>query len=129
VRARKPASRQEIADIVQEIIDARAVEGQLDESDLTLKDLRTIHRVFVEVLQGVFHPRINYPALATRRATGEVPAAKPPAPAPIVPPAEEDTPMAEVPRLRSSRLADPPPALAGTEAPELTPAAVRGEDE
>jgi putative nucleotidyltransferase with HDIG domain len=130
VRARKPSSRQEIADIVQEIIDARTLEGQLDESDLTLKDLRTIHRVFVEVLQGVFHPRINYPALATRRATGEAPAIKLPTPAPIVPPAEEDTPMAEVPRLRSSsRPTEPPPPLIGTDAPELTAAAVRGEDE
>ena len=105
VRARKPSSRQEIAEIVQQIIDARTIEGQLDESDLTLKDLRAIHRVFVEVLQGVFHPRINYPALATRRATSETPAVKPtaPVPAPIVPPAEEDTPLPEVPRLRNHR--------------------------
>lgn len=135
VRARKPSSRQEIAEIVQQIIDARTVESQLDQSDITLKDLRTIHGVFVEVLQGVFHPRINYPALVTRRTTGEVPAAKPPSvvptpPArpPIVPPAEEDTPMAEVPRLRANR-----PVENGTadsmDAPAPAAASVRGEDE
>jgi membrane-associated HD superfamily phosphohydrolase len=131
VRARKPSSRQEIAEIVQQIIDARTIEGQLDESDLTLKDLRAIHRVFVEVLQGVFHPRINYPSLPTRRATSEVAAVKPaaPPPVPIVPAAEEDTPMAEVPRLRSSRPPADESALSGAGAPELSPATVRGEDE
>ncbi|MFN8380261.1 MAG: HDIG domain-containing protein [Anaerolineae bacterium] len=139
VRARKPSSRQEIAEIVQQIIDARTVEGQLDESNITLKDLRSIHNVFVEVLQGVFHPRINYPALATRRTTtGEVPAVKPPAPTPAptpipVPPivaaAEEDTPMVEVPRLRVNRVPENGASRESSDEPVPAPTTVRGEDE
>ncbi len=63
VRARKPANKAEIAEIVESIIDSRMRGGQLDESDLTLKDISTTRDIFVEMLQAVFHPRINYPSL------------------------------------------------------------------
>ncbi len=131
VRARKPSSRPEIAEIIQQIIDARIAEGQLDESALTLRDLRTIHRVFVEVLQGVFHPRINYPALATRRTTAELPAIKPAAlttPAAPLLPVEEDTPLADVPPLKRTRQVEPVVA-SPKDAQEMTPPSMRGEDE
>ena len=62
IRARKPANKQEIVDIVNQIVDARMRDGQLDESGLRLNDIRTIRSTFVDMLQGVFHPRINYPA-------------------------------------------------------------------
>lgn len=62
VRARKPTNKQEIQDIVQQIIDARMRDGQLDECDLTANDIKTVRNIFVEMLQAVFHPRINYPA-------------------------------------------------------------------
>ena len=62
VRARRPSNRQEIADIVQEMIDARMRGGQLDDSGLTLNDIKAIKAIFIEMLQAVFHPRINYPA-------------------------------------------------------------------
>lgn len=61
VRARKPANKQEIAEIIQQIIDARMRDGQLDDSHLTTNDIKTIRNIFVEMLQAVFHPRINYP--------------------------------------------------------------------
>ena len=61
VRSRKPTKKQEIAEIVQHIIDGKIQSGQLDESGLTLNDLNTIRRIFVDMLQAVFHPRINYP--------------------------------------------------------------------
>ena len=65
VRARRPSSKQEIHDIVQGIIDARNRSGQLDDSGLTSNDIKTIRSVFIEMLQAVFHPRINYPSPAT----------------------------------------------------------------
>jgi putative nucleotidyltransferase with HDIG domain len=71
VRARRPTSKQEIADIVQEMTDTRMRGGQLDDSGLTLNDLKAIRAIFIEMLQAVFHPRINYPA-------GEHPAQKSP---------------------------------------------------
>ena len=37
------------------------LEGQLDESALTLKDLHQISRVFERILAGIFHQRVKYP--------------------------------------------------------------------
>lgn len=48
---------------VKEIIDERLKEGQLDESDLTLRDLHKISERFLPVLIGVFHPRLGYPSV------------------------------------------------------------------
>lgn len=39
------------------------LDGQLDECDLSLKDLNGIGNAFVSVLQGVYHQRIDYPHL------------------------------------------------------------------
>ncbi|MFO7321824.1 MAG: HDIG domain-containing protein [Chloroflexota bacterium] len=63
VRARKPTNKQEIADIVQQIIDARMRDGQLDDSGMTTNDIRTVRSIFIEMLQAVFHPRIDYPTI------------------------------------------------------------------
>jgi cyclic-di-AMP phosphodiesterase PgpH len=75
VRARRARTKQEIADIVRGIVQARLADGQLDNSKLTVSDLRTIEDVFVATLQGVFHPRINYPINAPATTTAEVTAA------------------------------------------------------
>ncbi|WP_461209242.1 HD family phosphohydrolase [Desulfocurvus sp. DL9XJH121] len=51
------------------------LEGQLDESALTLKDLHQISSVFERILAGIFHQRIRYPedkaAAAEAREDGE----------------------------------------------------------
>lgn len=39
------------------------LDGQLDECDLSLKDLNLIGNAFLQVLQGVYHQRIEYPHL------------------------------------------------------------------
>ena len=61
VRSTQPRSAEEIDHIIRETIKARLDEGQLDESDLTLHDLKEIRAAFLNVLQGVFHPRVKYP--------------------------------------------------------------------
>lgn len=72
IRSRRSRDKQEIADTVSEIIRLRLSSGQLDESGLTVNDLRVIQEVFVSSLQGIFHPRIPYPAAP--RLTQEMPA-------------------------------------------------------
>ncbi|HVU10457.1 MAG TPA: HDIG domain-containing protein [Phototrophicaceae bacterium] len=74
VRARKPANKAEIVEIVDSIIENRMRDGQLDESGLTLNDISQTRDIFIEMLQAVFHPRINYPSLpaTTRRQTAEL---------------------------------------------------------
>ncbi len=60
-RANRPRSVEEIGELVDSLIQARMEAGQLDESDLTLRDLQRIEETFTNVLQGVYHPRIKYP--------------------------------------------------------------------
>jgi putative nucleotidyltransferase with HDIG domain len=67
VRATRPGNRVELERVVRQIINDRLISGQLDECDLTLRDLDGIREAFVSVLQGVFHPRIQYPEKTVRR--------------------------------------------------------------
>jgi hypothetical protein len=47
--------------MVDRIVDARVEDGQLDDADLTLKDIRHIKEAFVQQLLGMYHARIKYP--------------------------------------------------------------------
>lgn len=46
---------------VQDIIGNIFLDGQLDECELTLKDLHAIQKSFIAILIGIFHQRIEYP--------------------------------------------------------------------
>jgi putative nucleotidyltransferase with HDIG domain len=61
VRAARPTNAEEVAGIVNRVIDQRVTDGQLDECDLTLRDLQAIRQTFISALKGIFHPRIQYP--------------------------------------------------------------------
>jgi len=61
VRANRPSSVEELEEMVRRMISQPLLEGELDESDLTLRDLDRTRRAFVDVLRGVHHPRIRYP--------------------------------------------------------------------
>ena len=73
VRAKRPRNRQEIEAVIGEIFESRLADGQLDHSHLSVNELKAIREVFVSTLQGVFHPRLAYPALPSTQ-TGEYPA-------------------------------------------------------
>ncbi len=49
--------------LVNRIINLKFTDGQLDECDLTLKDLHTIARAFSRVLNSIYHHRPEYPEL------------------------------------------------------------------
>ncbi|ACL70009.1 HD family phosphohydrolase [Halothermothrix orenii] len=57
----KKSNHNRIEGLVREMIKEKLIEGQLDECDLTLKDLDVIARSFVKVLTGVYHHRVEYP--------------------------------------------------------------------
>ncbi len=61
VRTLKNPSPASIEQVVRRLIKERLEDGQLDESNLTLKELDVIARTFTRVLTGVFHQRIEYP--------------------------------------------------------------------
>ena len=50
-----------IQGVVQKIINKVFSDGQLDECELTLKDLHEIAKSFNKTLSGIFHHRIEYP--------------------------------------------------------------------
>ena len=60
VRAMKGASAEEIENIIDKIIVERLNDGQLEDSPLTLKDLKIIATTFSRVLRGMQHNRIKY---------------------------------------------------------------------
>ena len=53
---------------VQKIINNIFADGQLDECELTLKDLHEIAKSFIKILSGIFHHRIDYPQSADKAA-------------------------------------------------------------
>jgi len=50
-----------IRSIVAKIVDAVITDGQLDECDLTLKELTTIREAMISALTAIYHARIDYP--------------------------------------------------------------------
>ena len=46
---------------IGEMIRLRFLEGQLDECELTLRDLSKIREAFLKILVGIHHQRIKYP--------------------------------------------------------------------
>jgi membrane-associated HD superfamily phosphohydrolase len=62
VRSLESPTAPKIRSIVQRIIEARMNDGELDESGLTLNDIAAVREKFIQLLTGVFHMRIPYPA-------------------------------------------------------------------
>ena len=60
VRAAKNPTNEEIDTIIDKIIKERLNDGQLEDSPLTLKDLKTIAETFSRMLRGMHHKRIKY---------------------------------------------------------------------
>ncbi|MDY6856310.1 MAG: HDIG domain-containing protein [Thermodesulfobacteriota bacterium] len=60
-----------IQGMVQKIINNMFADGQLNECELTLKDLNEIAKTFNKILTGIFHHRIDYPEVAYKEASGK----------------------------------------------------------
>jgi len=53
-----------LQNIVRNIIQRKFSDGQLDECNLTLKDISKVEAAFVRILLGIYHQRIDYPKSA-----------------------------------------------------------------
>jgi putative nucleotidyltransferase with HDIG domain len=62
-------TREAIASIVAGLIDDRVEDGQLEEANITFRELRSVRESFIESLCYVYHPRITYPELRPRSTT------------------------------------------------------------
>lgn len=52
---------QRLQNIVRNIIQRKFSDGQLDECNLSLKDITKIENAFIRILLGIYHQRIDYP--------------------------------------------------------------------
>ena len=96
VRAEHPTSVDEIDRIVRRVIADKLTCGELDECDLTMRDLDRSRAAFVEILQGIFHPRAKYPGQVVEElAPANPPALPTPQPAPPALPSVKSAPELE----------------------------------
>lgn len=72
VRSIKEPNKGKIEEMVRNVIKGKLEDGQLEECDLTLKDLNTIANIFCTVLLGIFHDRIEYPKLDLKEMKEEI---------------------------------------------------------
>ncbi|WP_418937025.1 HD family phosphohydrolase [Metabacillus fastidiosus] len=63
VRSMSNPTPEKIEKLVRSIIADRLQDNQLNECDITLKELDIIAKSFCETLKGIFHSRIEYPEL------------------------------------------------------------------
>jgi len=68
-RSLKEPTHSRISGLVEDLVDARFKEGQLDESPLTLRDLERIKESFLMILAGTFHARVEYPDREKQKTT------------------------------------------------------------
>ena len=61
VRSLDEKDEESIRAMVDRIVDARVEDGQLDDAELTLKNISQIKDAFVGQLLGMYHSRIKYP--------------------------------------------------------------------
>lgn len=99
---------QRVADFVASIVEDKRSDGQLDECDLTLRDLTIVQASMVRTLSGALHARVEYPG-----KTGAV--------RPDALPKESQTP-GSLPTLPRS-LSEPPPGF-----PVMPPSVLVGDE-
>ena len=71
VRSLKDPTPAHIRNMVTKLVGARAQEGELDRSGMTLDDLHLIKEKFISILTGIYHKRIAYPGQEEEEAPSE----------------------------------------------------------
>lgn len=104
---------QKLEQAIENMIKQRFIEGQLDDCDLTLRDLTKIKDAFLKILLGIHHQRIKYPEQQRSEEAAALPASKPSDTAlPVVETvptvAREPSTTAMLPETRSSPEIAPP---------------------
>ena len=69
VRASQPETHEEIDALVNGVFAERLREGQMDECDITMRELQEVAASFRSTLRAVYHPRIEYPGAPTPTPT------------------------------------------------------------
>lgn len=73
VRSISEPDEAKITEMVNNIVKDRLNEGQLDNCDLSLRDINKIKKAFLTVLVGIYHHRIEYPEdKFSKKTTGQL---------------------------------------------------------
>ncbi|WP_053364139.1 HD family phosphohydrolase [Bacillus sp. FJAT-27251] len=67
VRSMSRPTHDQIESLVRNIIADRLQDGQLNDCDITLKELQIVGDSFCETLKGIFHSRIEYPEMTKQK--------------------------------------------------------------
>ncbi len=116
-RSMENLTPQLLEQVIENMIRHRFIEGQLDECELTLRDLTKTREAFLKILMGIHHQRITYPEQqqAGTAAAAEI----------VVPPEEPQEPAAPAGVPGSVIPEDAPgpglPAPGNTPAPDNKP--------
>jgi putative nucleotidyltransferase with HDIG domain len=70
VRARQEAGNPSIDELVDGVFAERLAEGQLDECDITMRELQQVAASFKTTLRAVYHPRVAYPTPTPEELAG-----------------------------------------------------------
>ncbi len=116
--------------IIENIVKERMAEGQLAEAPITLHDLTTVQRTFVTVLDGMYHPRIEYPEPGGQSGTdpATVTDTWPITAAAAQPSASDPVPLPSPPSVPPASLPSLSPPVAVRELPTAPAAAVIAHD-
>lgn len=66
VRSIKEPTKESIEDMVNKVVKGKINDGQLDECDITNKDINIVINTFVNILIGIYHDRIEYPNMESK---------------------------------------------------------------
>lgn len=72
VRSLKEPTPKNIESQVNTIFEARLMDGQFEECNITLKQINMIRNCYIKTLAGVYHSRVEYPDLKEMEAGREV---------------------------------------------------------
>lgn len=80
VRAARCTNVEDMDAVIRRVFSERLADHQLDDSDLTLREMEVVRQSFLETLRGMYHPRMQYPGqVAAPQLVEPIP---PPAPLP-----------------------------------------------
>ncbi|HZJ76077.1 MAG TPA: HDIG domain-containing protein [Oscillospiraceae bacterium] len=67
VRSLSSPTQEKVEELIEKIIQDKLRDGQLDESNITLKELDKIKKSFLKVILSIFHERIEYPDIDVQK--------------------------------------------------------------
>jgi putative nucleotidyltransferase with HDIG domain len=72
VRSARCTTVEEMDEVIRRVFAERLADHQLDDSDLTLREMDVTRQSFLETLRGMYHPRIQYPQVSARGSQNAV---------------------------------------------------------